>query len=444
MEKFLRAMFQVQEVKFQKDDDFVDRLCHLYTPTLLILFTLLVGAKQYVGDAISCWVPAEFTEAHTDYVNSVCWVNGTYYVGFDERAVAPLLRDAEPRRVVSYYQWVPFILLSQCVLCCVPCGVWRALNRRVGLNLSSLIDAGRACHDAGVAQELRERTVTYVATQIGGYLRRRAAAGESTADSAGRQQRCGCRRVRERCAVGCCWFCTRTSGNFLAGVYLVAKVLYVVAFFGQVAVLDAFLDVPRGGGGGGTSRRTVFGWRALTSLLSGTADWSLTERFPRVTLCDFEVRQATNVHRYTVQCVLAVNLFNEKIFTFVYFWLALVGALAVWSLVQWTLDVGVLSGGRRAAYVRRQLLAGGRSGAENATPARVRLFVETFLRRDGVFVLRLVGHNCGEMLSADLLRFLWICSGSDLRHNSGGAGGGGGGHKDELRNDRQHLAQDLV
>ena len=43
-------------------------------------------------------------------------------------------------------------------------------------------------------------------------------------------------------------------------------------------------------------------------------DYAGSSRFPYITFCDFWVRRmGGNQHRYTVQCVLSVNLFNEKV-----------------------------------------------------------------------------------------------------------------------------------
>jgi len=55
--------------KTRYDDDSTDRLNRLLTVAILILFSLIVTSSQYVGEPISCWVPAHFEDDHEDYTN---------------------------------------------------------------------------------------------------------------------------------------------------------------------------------------------------------------------------------------------------------------------------------------------------------------------------------------------------------------------------------------
>jgi len=145
-------------------------------------------------------------------------------------------------------------------------------------------------------------------------------------------------------------------------------------------------------------------------------------------MCDYKIRQNTNVHRYTVQCVLPINIFNEKIFTIVWFWLLVVGVVTVVGLLRWLGQLIYWPAQYR--YVRRKLAGSvalssvanvaaatvGLSLTEPGSKADMRRFADVYLRRDGLFVLRLVSTNVGDLVSTELLAELWNAYSLSHRH----------------------------
>ncbi|VDP07734.1 unnamed protein product [Soboliphyme baturini] len=186
--------------------------------------------------------------------------------------------------------------------------------------------------------------------------------------------------------------CTRNSGAAVTCLYLCVKLLYLVNIVGQLFLLNLFLG----------SNDTLFGFHILNDLLHNR-EWEESGNFPRVTMCDFEVKVLGNVHRHTVQCVLMINMFNEKIFLFLWFWYILLGISTLGSLLYWLFISSVP--GRQINFVGKYLI--GIEGYKMVDSQSLRRFVVNFLRQDGVYVLRMTAAHAGELVCCELSKLLW-------------------------------------
>jgi innexin len=103
-------------------------------------------------------------------------------------------------------------------------------------------------------------------------------------------------------------FLPLTSGVYIVISYFLVKFLYLAVALGQLVLLNYwFKDV----------YYSEIGWPTLF----GDYNWRLTERFPRMTLCNFDVYQLTDKQTHWIQCTLPINLYIEKIYLIIWFWL---------------------------------------------------------------------------------------------------------------------------
>jgi hypothetical protein len=369
----------VPQAKIRNDDDFADRLSYRFTSVILIVFAIVVSTKQYVGEPIQCWVPAHFTGNHEEYTNNFCWIRNTYYLPYED--YVPKEHESEKRRMIPYYQWIPMILLVQALSFYLPIIIWRTLNGRSGIDVNNVVEAGETFTNAEMAEN-REKTLMYMTKQMDRYL------------SSQRSIRTGCTiSLKHILSRTCCLICGRRYGNYLVVLYLAVKVFFLANVIGQLFVLNSFL---------GTDFN-LYGIDVIGAALRGE-DWTTSPRFPRVTMCDFKVRRLGNVQRYTVQCVLPINLFNEKIYLFVWFWMVFVAAVTCASLLTWLLRV--IFRQDRHRYVKKHLHLMDKIRRDSDKKQAVK-FVEDYLRQDGVFVLRLVGHNTNALTVTEFVCCLW-------------------------------------
>ena len=166
-------------------------------------------------------------------------------------------------------------------------------------------------------------------------------------------------------------------------------------------------------------------------------------------MCDIYVRRLGNVQRYTMQCVLPINLFNELVFLIIWFWMVMVAAATVVSILSW--GARSLSRVDRHRYIRKHLglikhinrspgneikdhyedatapatpesadsvllaKAGGKADQPLYKPPdslnwdkeTLVMFVDHYLKADGVFIMRLIQHNTNSLTVDELLATLW-------------------------------------
>lgn len=350
----------------QGDDDAIDRLNYYWTPMLLVIFALTLSAKQYVGQPIQCWIPAQFTGAWEQYSENYCFVQNTYFISPDK-----YIPDSEIDREgaeIGYYQWVPFILGLQAILFYLPSLFWRLMNFNSGVALKKMLFGAKK------ADRVDEKARHEAAKATGAHLY----------ESLTLQSR----------------FAKYTSsftygGSYLSLLYLFVKFLYLVQIIFQFVILNNFL---------GTSY-TFWGIGILSDILNGR-EWEESGHFPRVTMCDFEVRVLGNKHRHTVQCVLMINMFNEKVYVFLWFWLVIVGIATFLNLINWTRKL--LFRGARKAHIKAYLQVENNVSDDDSRSSQVLdKFVDYKLKSDGVFITHLIDNNGGSVFSHDVIVDMW-------------------------------------
>jgi len=347
------------------DDSFADRLSYKYTVLMLVLFAIVVTNKQFGTKHIQCkfsrkkkerhdysfrmfdlgWVPAQFTKNYEvirmrnviictlmftfffqEYVNDICWVSNTYYIPLEQKV--PKIERERRQNELRYYQWIPFILLLQAFCFYFPHIVWRSLSRRSGIDVRDIVDAAinyKSVDTATKDDKHKTELMEYIVEAIDKYV-----------DDPRRQpDERGHRISLKRIIMTVCIFMGKYLGNYLIIVYFTTKALFITNAVCQIFLLNLFLG----------QEFHLFGIQVLKRIIEGRGrdlrkldelelifrfriGWDTQSRyFPKVTLCDFQIREALHPrdsHRYTVQCVLPLNLFSQQIFTFIWFWYMMV------------------------------------------------------------------------------------------------------------------------
>ncbi|CAD6184742.1 unnamed protein product [Caenorhabditis auriculariae] len=361
-------------VKPRLDDLGTDRLNYYYSTLIIMSMSLTITARQYVGSPLQCWVPAQFTRAWEQYAENYCFVYNTYWVRPNDDV--PLTIEERISQQLIYYQWAPFIMAIEAAFFYLPVLFWSQLSSKSGINIIKLVETAQKAEAA--AADDRKKHVDVIIRHITNNLRKRV--DEDT------------RLAKVQKIFG------YQHGKYITNVYLVTKVLYMTNSFLQFYSTNKFLG----------QNDPYWGARILSDILSGT-DWELSGNFPRIAMCDFQVRVLGNLQRYSIQCVLTLNMFNEKIFLFLYWWFSLVFVVTLADTIG--LMVNMRSKNGLVTFVRQFLENQDENEEKSFKNEQFGALLEEFclhkITPDIIMLLKMINGHTGEIVCCDIVGRLW-------------------------------------
>ena len=164
----------------------------------------------------------------------------------------PKREDLQSHRIL-YYQWVPYIFLFQAFLFYAPSLIWSVLSSTTGFDIDNYVRE--------LKKDDKSEAAKYVATHI-----RECTDFRTNYESRG--------------------FFKKTFKNTFAkgnvGIFLTLSYIFVKFIYAGVALLQIFIL-------NYWFRDDFNSKETKMSFFYGAHNWKLSERFPKMTLCKFEV-----------------------------------------------------------------------------------------------------------------------------------------------------------
>uniref|UniRef100_A0A915C4E1 Innexin n=1 Tax=Parascaris univalens TaxID=6257 RepID=A0A915C4E1_PARUN len=352
-------------------DDFVDRLNYVHTVFLLIFFAALIGTKQHFGSPIQCMTPARFPGTWASYAHDYCFVSNTYSSNVTTPITNGIAGTATKQEIV-YYQWVPYVLVIQAFTLLLPRIFWNFITSFHGLEIRTIVEETMKLRSVKNSSD-RTSQLTKIASFAVEYL-----------------EYSQTRRILKLLFGGC----------FFTAFYIFVKWLFVLVTVAQVLLVGAVV-------GDGSF---LWGYHMIWGYALGHT-WRTTGIFPRVTFCDFTIAHLAQMNTYSVQCVLMINVLNEKVFLLLWLWIAMLAVVDLTSAFYTTLTFAFSC--LRRSHVLQMLQVDSRLW-EDDEKRSLSHFINDILKRDGVLLLWFVNNRAGGVIVRELAWQMW--SFVDPRH----------------------------
>uniref|UniRef100_A0A1B6EWA1 Innexin n=1 Tax=Cuerna arida TaxID=1464854 RepID=A0A1B6EWA1_9HEMI len=268
-------------------DNNVFRLHYKATVVILVAFSLIVTSRQYIGDPIDCIVD----DIPSDVMDTYCWIYSTFTipnrytnrVGHEVAGpgVSAHVEGEDQVKYHKYYQWVCFALFLQAMLFYVPRYLWKTWEGgRIKMLVCDLM--------CPLVNE-------------------------------------DCKSDRKKLLVDF-FMANLHNHDFYAFRFFLCEVLNCLNVLLQIYFMDVFL--------GGEFRTYGLDVIRFTELEPEERDDPMSRVFPKLTKCTFhKYGPSGSIQRHDGLCVLPVNIVNEKIYVFLWFWFVGLAVVSCITLV---------------------------------------------------------------------------------------------------------------
>lgn len=294
-------------------DNFVFKLHYRATVILLITASLLVTSKQFFGEPISCLVNG----IPQNFMDTYCWIQTTFTIptlSGPHPGVAPLDKDHDPKHH-KYYQWVCFVLCIQAACFYLPRYLWKNMeDDKIEILIQNLQNPLDSCQCK--ENEAKNSSVSNYGSE---------SQNEYENLPPPDVIHCGdCRELQISNFVRYWQLYSGTHSSY-ALKFFFCEILTLCNVIIQIFFTDLFLDHEFKDYGLEVLR---FPWKDQYDRVD-----PMSRIFPKLTKCTFyKYGSSGTIEHIDGLCVLPLNVINEKIYIFLWFWfvgLAFVTAISL-------------------------------------------------------------------------------------------------------------------
>lgn len=272
-------LFRVNSVYI---DNCVFRLHYRATVIFLVVCSLLVTSRQFIGDPIECIVD----NLPQNVVESYCWIHSTFIVTDTLKQDIPHPNVGTPKslddiKYQKYYQWVCFVLFFQSILFFVPHFLWKVWEG--GRCKTLVMDLKSPLIENDVKRNRKNLLVEYFRKNLHHH-------------------------------------------NFYAIRFFICEALNFLNIIAQIYFTDYFLGYEFSTYGTRVMEFAKMEYEQRTDPMAFV--------FPKLTKCTFlKFGPSGTIEKADSLCVLSLNIINEKIYLFLWFWFIVLAVISSISLV---------------------------------------------------------------------------------------------------------------